>query len=278
MNVDEYLKRINGSNIKEVSIENLKILQANHLKNVPFENFDIHLGKHIKFSTEAAYEKIVKLFRGGYCFELNPLFAWLLQKLGFKVRYIACYYYNIKTNEYSNLPFHLALLVYLNDILFYVDVGIAKPMLRFPLKLKYFEIQNQNYEVFRFNSIDSDESMYVLERQNSQRNWMPIVKFNLENSSHDFEYLNELVQTDHFPSLYNHTICVKHIDFGLLMLVDFKYTEIYFDNNFIEYRKDMILNIEESLFVLKTKFGISILNDKYILDDCKDKILIKKFI
>jgi N-hydroxyarylamine O-acetyltransferase len=272
MNVDEYLKRINSPNLKEVSVENLRLLQANHLKNVPFENFDIHLGKHIKFSKESAYEKIVKLFRGGYCFELNTLFAWLLEKLGYKVNYIGCYYFSNKTNEYSNLPFHLALIVNLNDTSFYVDVGIAKPMLRFPLRLKNVEIQNQNYEVFRFNSNDNNNE-YVLERQNSQRSWIPIVKFIL-NKTYDFEYLNELVQTDQFPSLYNHTICVRHLDFGLVMLIDFKYTEIYFDDNFIEHRKEMILNLEESLFVLKTKFGLSILNENFD----EEKIILKKFI
>jgi hypothetical protein len=50
-----------------------------------------------------------------------------------------------------------------------VDVSNPKPKLRFPLKFKYFEIQNQNYEVLRFNTNDNNNE-YILERQNSQKN------------------------------------------------------------------------------------------------------------
>jgi len=45
---------------------------------VPFENLDIHRGVPIVLSVPAFYEKIVTKRRGGYCYELNGLFAWLL--------------------------------------------------------------------------------------------------------------------------------------------------------------------------------------------------------
>jgi len=52
---------------------------------VPFENLDIHLGKPIVPDTRLFYRKIVEEKRGGYCYELNGCFAWLLRQLGFKV-------------------------------------------------------------------------------------------------------------------------------------------------------------------------------------------------
>ncbi len=109
MDVDEYLRRVNSTTLKEVSLSNLKLLQANHLKHIPFENFDIHLGKHINLSIEDAYKKCIKSHRGGYCFELNPLFSWLLKQLGYKVNLLACFNYNTKWNVSSKLALHVAI-------------------------------------------------------------------------------------------------------------------------------------------------------------------------
>lgn len=57
---------------------------------VPFENLDIHLGVRNVLDPDHVYEKIVRRRRGGWCFELNGLFALLLERLGFAVtRYSA---------------------------------------------------------------------------------------------------------------------------------------------------------------------------------------------
>ena len=72
-------------------------------------------------------------------------------------------------------------------------------------------------------------------------------------------------------------ICVKHVDNGLLLLVDFKFTEIFYDENLIEDRKERILNAEESLIVLKKRFGICIIqnNDS---DEYEKRIILKRLI
>ena len=57
---------------------------------VPFENLDIHLGVPNVLDPDHVYDKIVRRRRGGWCFELNGLFALLLERLGFTVtRYSA---------------------------------------------------------------------------------------------------------------------------------------------------------------------------------------------
>jgi N-hydroxyarylamine O-acetyltransferase len=52
---------------------------------VPFENLDIHLGRRILLDEDRFFEKIVLRRRGGFCYELNGLFALLLRSLGFEV-------------------------------------------------------------------------------------------------------------------------------------------------------------------------------------------------
>ena len=43
-------------------------------------------GIPLSLKTEDMFNKIVSRKRGGYCFELNGLFSWLLRSLGFEVQ------------------------------------------------------------------------------------------------------------------------------------------------------------------------------------------------
>jgi arylamine N-acetyltransferase len=84
LSVQAYLDRINYKGSTEVNLKTLSALQEAHLCSVPYENLDILAGNHLSLAPESLYDKIVVRRRGGYCFELNGLFAWLLEKLGFK--------------------------------------------------------------------------------------------------------------------------------------------------------------------------------------------------
>ena len=67
----------------EQTLEGLAELGLAHLCAVPFENLDIAAGRALSLEPEAIYDKIVARRRGGFCYELNGLFAWLLRELGF---------------------------------------------------------------------------------------------------------------------------------------------------------------------------------------------------
>lgn len=85
MNVDAYLERIGYTGSRAPTAETLRNLHRSHLFSVPFENLDIALGRRIVPSLERFFDKIVGAGRGGFCYELNGLFAWLLEQLGFPV-------------------------------------------------------------------------------------------------------------------------------------------------------------------------------------------------
>ena len=74
-NADAYLDRIGLTRPITVNIEGLCQLQYAHLMRVPFENLDIHLGRPIRLDLASFFEKIVIRRRGGFCYELNGLFA-----------------------------------------------------------------------------------------------------------------------------------------------------------------------------------------------------------
>src|SRR2546428_543326 len=62
-----------------------RVLQLAHLRTVPFENLSIPSGEPVILDDRALFEKIVSRRRGGFCYELNGLFAALLRALGFDV-------------------------------------------------------------------------------------------------------------------------------------------------------------------------------------------------
>lgn len=87
--VDRYLARIGQPRPDVLTLASLARLQDAHVRSVPFENLDIHLGRPLSLRTEDLVHKVVDDRRGGFCFELNGLFASLLTALGHEVVLVA---------------------------------------------------------------------------------------------------------------------------------------------------------------------------------------------
>jgi N-hydroxyarylamine O-acetyltransferase len=113
-----YLHRIDADVAPEAtpSHELLAKLQRRHLQTVPFENLDVVAGREIPIDRGAHYQKIVVAGRGGFCYELNGLFDWLLGELGFTTRFVEGQVNN--GNGFSQRFAHAAVLV---------DLGAAGP-------------------------------------------------------------------------------------------------------------------------------------------------------
>ena len=89
MDVKRYLNRIEYTGPGRPSAAALRELHRQHLFTVPFENLDIALGNPILLSPPLLYEKIIVQRRGGFCYELNGLFAALLTELGYVVQMLS---------------------------------------------------------------------------------------------------------------------------------------------------------------------------------------------
>ncbi|HMM41549.1 MAG TPA: arylamine N-acetyltransferase, partial [Thermomicrobiales bacterium] len=82
---ERYLRRIGYDRSLTPSAEDLRALHLQHHYTVPFENLDIHRGVSITLDLPRIEDKIVRQRRGGFCYELNGLFAALLDQLGYVV-------------------------------------------------------------------------------------------------------------------------------------------------------------------------------------------------
>ncbi len=87
MNLPDYLRRIGYAGPVAPDIETLRALHRAHLLGIAYENLDLHRESRRELSLDVAciYDKIVRERRGGWCYEMNGLFAWVLREIGFAV-------------------------------------------------------------------------------------------------------------------------------------------------------------------------------------------------
>lgn len=133
MNIDAYLDRINYRGERAPSLETLAALHRAHLLAITYENLDIHLGRYVELDQRAMFDKMVTRRRGGWCFEMNGLFAWALGELGFSVTLLASAVNRAAQGDKAERN-HLVSLVQL-DRAYLVDVGFGNGFLR-PLPLE----------------------------------------------------------------------------------------------------------------------------------------------
>jgi len=132
--VGTYLERIGYRGPVAPTQETLQQIHRAHLLSVPFENLSVRRGEAIVLEESRLFEKIVLRRRGGFCYELNGLFAALLRTLGFRVARLA------GRVGVDGIPFdHMALRVDLDEP-WLADVGFGDSFL-LPLRLEAREPQ-----------------------------------------------------------------------------------------------------------------------------------------
>jgi N-hydroxyarylamine O-acetyltransferase len=143
--LDRYLDRIGADRPEHPDAGALARLQERHLRSVPFENLDLHLGVPIVLDEGALFEKVVDRRRGGFCYELNGLFAAALRALGFAAHPLAARVIG-PDGGLGPVFDHMAVLVELDEP-WLADVGFGRFSLR-PLRLGTREEQRDPAGVF----------------------------------------------------------------------------------------------------------------------------------
>jgi N-hydroxyarylamine O-acetyltransferase len=167
-----YLARIRHEGSFEPSLSTLQALHAAHLRTVPFEDIDVYLKRPVDLSTPALFEKIVRRNRGGFCYELNGLFAELLRELGFQVTLLNA---QVSRKEARfGPPFdHLALLVDLERP-WLADVGYPRSPLT-PLALDTDQPQVSDGVNYRLSREHDSLCLF----QQTDEVWVPEYRFDL---------------------------------------------------------------------------------------------------
>lgn len=196
MNVDTYLERICYAGPREPTAETLCNLQLQHLYHVPFENLDIARKVPIVLDRPALYDKIVVHRRGGFCYEVNGMFSWLLTELGFDVTLLSAH--DIAEDGTLGLEFdHLTLLVKCPadaepTTPWLADVGWGDTF-RQPLRLDFSGDQIQGTRTYR---IEADGEYRTLLQSHNDDAWEKQYHFTLQpRAFSDFELMCKYHQT-----------------------------------------------------------------------------------
>lgn len=249
MDIDAYLNRINYDGPREPTAETLRQLQVAHLLTVPFENLSIHAPEPIVLNDKALFEKIVARRRGGFCYELNGLFAALLRDLGFEVAMLSAQVAD-EEGQFSEDFDHMTLMV-TSEQRWLVDVGFGDSFIEPLLLDSRHEAKEQRNRAYRIVSVDE---YLVLERaENSSEDWKPQYRFKLDPYQYeDYADRCKYHQTSPLSHFTQKRICSRLTQNGRISLSDMRFITSERD----ERREQIVANQEEYAELLREHFGI----------------------
>jgi N-hydroxyarylamine O-acetyltransferase len=248
VDITQYLNRINYRGSLIPSPETLRALQVAHLLNVPFENLSIHAQEPIVLKNEALFSKVVERRRGGFCYELNGLFAALLRELGFDVSMLSAEVASA-SGGFSQPFDHMTLLVKLEER-WLADVGFGDSFLE-PLKIDALSEQVQGDQAFRI--VPDGDYLLVLRKYADE--WKPEYRFTLRPYQYnDFEEMCLYHQTSSQSHFTQKRVCSLATISGRITLSDMRF--IVTANGMRE--EHTLASTTEYNEILDEKFGIAI--------------------
>jgi len=259
LDLTAYLDRINYRGSLEPNYETLRALQLEHLLSVPFENLSIHTKQPIVLNDAPLYKKIVEYKCGGFCYELNGLFAWALRTIGFDVKMLSACVAD-ERGEFG-LPFdHMTLLVEL-DKRYLADVGFGSSFIE-PLLLDSREPQIQpDGKFYRIIEDDSNLFLQVKEEksgwvmQDKKSEWASQYRFTLTPYEYpDYEEMCRYHQTSPDSHFTQKRICSMLTNDGRVTLTNNRFIKTVHGE-----REEKVLESEEEISnLLKEVFGVDI--------------------
>lgn len=125
------------------------------LMTVPFENLDVQAGKVVSLVPEEIVEKIIDRNRGGYCYEVNGLFAMALEALGIEYQFVAArpMFYPVKRPKT-----HMAIIATVEGKQWLCDLGFGSYGIRAPMDLAEIDKPiKQDHDLFMLEKSEAGE-------------------------------------------------------------------------------------------------------------------------
>ena len=216
MNVQAYLDRIGyqGSLVPDLVL--LRELQSLHINEIPFENLDIHYGREIRLDKDRIFRKLMEEKRGGFCYELNGLFYFLLEALGFEISRISARVYG-SNQEFGQEYDHLAILCKLPEGQFLVDVGFGE-FSRYPLLFQKEKEIKDPRGIFRFEAYGADR---FLVSQKVDGEWKAEYHFSPQKRAYEeFEEMCQFHQQSEQSPFTQKRLCTRATANGRISLLN----------------------------------------------------------
>jgi N-hydroxyarylamine O-acetyltransferase len=248
MDLHAYLQRIHYDEAPAPAAETLRGLHLAHLRTVPFENLSILANEPIVLDDEALFEKIIGRRRGGFCYELNGMFAALLRGLGFEVKMLSVQVARADGGFSPDFD-HMALLVNVEGT-WLADVGFGDSFLE-PVRLDQQIEQIRGERAYR---ISRAGDYLILEQRADDIEWKPQYRFTLTPYSYG-HYAERCLyhQTSPESHFTQGRICSRATAAGRITLSDMRLITTSAGGK----RHEQILKSEEEYAsILDDQFGI----------------------
>ncbi|NHQ61053.1 arylamine N-acetyltransferase [Chlorobium sp. BLA1] len=202
-NFQSYLARIGFEGVAAADFATLKRMMLCQLFSVPFENLDVQEGKVVSLVPEEIYKKIVERRRGGYCYEVNGLFAMALGSLGVPYQFVAA---RPMTYPVRRPKTHMAIVATIEGEQWLCDLGFGSYGIREPINLGWINRDiRQGFDTFGL--FLNPDGNYLLQSITDD-SWKNLYEFNLSRQEWvDFEPANYLNST-HPDSIFVRSLMV----------------------------------------------------------------------
>lgn len=188
--LDAYLGHIGYTGVREPTLDVLKAIQYAQALKVPFENLTVLAKSPPTLDIASLQSKIIGRGRGGYCFEVNALFAAALDALGFDVTRLMGRVRWKTPADVATGHTHMLLHVDLPEGPYLADAGFGGITLTGPLPFKTDIELETPHEPRRLLAVGGAAETYELQVKLGSA-WAPVYQFSMEpQSPADYEVSN----------------------------------------------------------------------------------------
>uniref|UniRef100_A0A1A8NUM6 arylamine N-acetyltransferase n=2 Tax=Nothobranchius rachovii TaxID=451742 RepID=A0A1A8NUM6_9TELE len=275
MNLEEYFQRIGFHGPKDTAdLNTLRSIHKLHVMSIPFENLSLHCGERITMDLEEIFNKIVRRSRGGWCFESNSLFGWVMRQMGFDATMLGSRVFN--NGDFGSRDDHLIHMVRIGEKAYIADVGFGVSFqLWEPIELISGKDQPQVAGVFHLTEKDGTwilektrrkpkilDSAFAESSLVSKKETQQLYCFTLTPQEPEhFSEKNHSLQTDPASLFTNKSICSLQTPTGFRVLVGWTYSEVtYKPEEGIDVLDIKNVNDDEIEELLKNQFDVRLQN------------------
>lgn len=176
LDLDAYLDRIGYDGPLAPTLETLKAIHHAHALSIPFENLDVLAKRPINLDLASLQKKLVTEKRGGYCFEVNALFAAVLRELGFSLTTLIGRVRWMLPEEMDAGRLHMLMRVELQEGSYLADVGFGGLTMTGPIRFETGVEQQTPHEPRRL--LEHEDGLELQAKIAGE--WTPIYRFTLE--------------------------------------------------------------------------------------------------
>jgi N-hydroxyarylamine O-acetyltransferase len=166
-NLTDYLSRIGYEGEVHPDVATLNQLVQKQLRSIPFENTEVQAGRIPSLVPEDIVDKVLKRGRGGYCYEINGIFAMALTAIGFEWYFAGArpMFYPMRRPKT-----HMVVIVRIEGRDYLCDTGFGGYALRAPMMIEEGRVI-QDGDRFGLELIDGEYVLSSLVQDEWQRQY-----------------------------------------------------------------------------------------------------------